>query len=147
VINSAAVKDGKVYFATSDTGLLRALDVKTGAEAFMLDFNHWPMFSSPAIAGKMLYLGSHQGRLLAVDLTGQKLAWYSETDAAKKNGAALTNDKGGPKYEAAFADNFYDDIVVGLQKMLSVGAVLSSPAIAGDTILFGSTDGSLYAIQ
>ena len=147
VINSAAVKDGKVYFATSDTGLLHALDARTGAEVFTLDFNRWPMFSSPAIAEKMMYLGSHQGRLLAIDLCKQKLAWFFETDAAKKNGPALTNDKGAPKYEAAFADNFYDDIVVGLQKMLSVGAILSSPAVAGDVILVGSTDGSLYAIE
>jgi len=51
------------------------------------------------------------------------------------------------KYEAAFADNFYDDIVAGLQKMFSVGAILSSPAVAGDVILVGSTDGSLYAIE
>jgi FOG: WD40-like repeat len=147
VINSAAIKDGKVYFATSDTGLLRALDAKTGGEFFTLDFNHWPMFSSPAIAGNMMYLGSHQGRLLAIDLTTQKLAWYFETDAAKKNGPALTTDQGAPDYQAAFADNFYDDIVHGLQKMLSIGAVLSSPAIAGDTVLFGSTDGNLYAIN
>lgn len=147
VINSAAIQGGKVYFATSDTGLLRALDAKTGAEAFTIDFNHWPMFSSPAVAGNMMYLGSHQGRLLAIDLTTQKLAWYFETDTAKKNGPSLTNEKGEPKYEAAFADNFYDDIVAGLQKMLSVGAILSSPAVAGDTVVFGSSDGDLYAIQ
>lgn len=147
VINSAAIQGGKVYFATSDTGLLRALDAKTGAEIFRLEFNRWPMFSSPAIAGSLLYLGSHQGRLLAIDPNAKKLAWYFETDAAKKNGPALTDAKGAPNYEAAFGDNFYDDIVVGLQKMLSVGAVLSSPAVAGDTILFGSTDGNLYAIQ
>jgi len=30
--------------------------------------------------------------------------------------------------------------------MLSVGAVLSSPTVTGDTVLFGSTDGNLYAI-
>ena len=147
VINSAAIKDGKVYFATSDTGLLRAVDAKSGAEIWTLDFNHWPMFSSPAIAGNMMYLGSHQGRLLAIDLGARKVAWYFETDAAKKSGPALTTDKGAPKYEAAFADNFYDDIVVGLQKMLSIGAVLSSPAVTGDTVIFASTDGNLYAIN
>ena len=37
-------------------------------------------------------------------------------------------------------------MVVGVDKMLSVGAVLSSPTIAGDTIYFGSTDGNLYAL-
>jgi len=147
VINSPAIKDGRVYFATSDTGLLRALDARTGAEVFTLDFNHWPMFSSPAIAGNLMYLGSHQGRLLAIDPNAKKLAWYFETDAAKKNGPALTDQKGAPDYQAAFHDNFYDDIVVGLQKMLSVGAVLSSPSVAGDTVLFGSTDGDLYAIE
>src|SRR5215467_3732257 len=51
VINSAAIKGGKVYFATSDTELLRSLDAKGGAELFTLDFHRWPMFSSPAIAG------------------------------------------------------------------------------------------------
>jgi outer membrane protein assembly factor BamB len=147
VISSAAIKDGKVYFATSDTGLLRALDAKTGAELLTLEFNQWPMFSSPAIAGNLMYLGSHQGRLLAIDITAQKAEWYFETKTGKRNGPALTTGKGAPNYKAAFADNFYDDIVVGLQKMLSVRAVLSSPTIAGDTILFGSTDGNLYAIQ
>jgi len=147
VINSAAIQDGKVYFATSDTGLFQALDAKSGAVLYTLDFNHWPMFSSPAIAGNMLYLGSHQGRLLAIDLSAKKLAWYFETEAAKQNGPALTDAKGAPNYEAAFADNFYDDIVVGMHKMLTNGAVLGSPVVAGDTILFGSSDGNLYAIN
>jgi outer membrane protein assembly factor BamB len=30
---------------------------------------------------------------------------------------------------------------------MSVGAVLSSPAIAGDTIYFGSADGNVYALM
>jgi len=146
VINSPAVRDGKVYFATSDTGLLQALEAKTGAVVFTLDFNHWPMFSSPAIAGNMLYLGSHQGRLLAIDLPTHRMAWSFETEASKKNGPGLTDAKGAPNSAAAFLDSFYDDVVIGLQRMLSVGAILSSPAVSGDMILFGSTDGSLYAI-
>jgi outer membrane protein assembly factor BamB len=31
--------------------------------------------------------------------------------------------------------------------MMSVGAVLSSPAIASGTIVFGSTDGNVYVLQ
>ncbi|GAC1632630.1 MAG: hypothetical protein NVS9B14_06100 [Candidatus Acidiferrum sp.] len=30
---------------------------------------------------------------------------------------------------------------------LATGAVLSSPAFAGNTVLFGSTDGNLYALE
>jgi hypothetical protein len=37
-------------------------------------------------------------------------------------------------------------MVSGSQRMLEVGAVLSSPALAGATLYFGSADGQLYAI-
>jgi outer membrane protein assembly factor BamB len=147
VIGSAAAEDGKIYFATSDTGLLNAVDSKSGALLYSIDFNHWPMFSSPAIAGNLLYIGSHQGRLLAIDLATQKTVWTFETEAAKKSGPAFTDSKGAPNYEAAFASSFYDDVVSGVQKMFAVGAILSSPVVSGDTILFGSADGNLYAIM
>ncbi len=53
---------------------------------------------------------------------------------------------GTPNYQAAFSDFFYDDMVSGVERMMSVGAVLSAPVIDGDTIFFGSWDGELYAI-
>ncbi|HET8923111.1 MAG TPA: PQQ-binding-like beta-propeller repeat protein [Candidatus Acidoferrum sp.] len=146
-IASPAVRDGKVYFATSDTGLLYSLDAKSGAVLFSLDFKHWPMFSSPAIAGETLYIGSHQGKLLAIDLKSQKLGWSFETEGSKENGVTYTKPDGTPNYEAAFSDFFYDDMVSGLQKLMSVGAVLSSPAVAGRSVFVGSTDGSVYALM
>jgi outer membrane protein assembly factor BamB len=147
VIASPAVLDGKVYFATSDSGLLHALDAKSGAPLFSLDNKHWPMFSSPAISGDTLYIGSHEGKLLAVDLKNQKFAWTFETEASKASGPIYTKPDGSPNYEAAFFDFFYDDMVSGVQKMMSVGAILSSPAIANGTIYVGSTDGNIYALN
>jgi eukaryotic-like serine/threonine-protein kinase len=147
VITSPAVSHGAVYFATSDTGLFHAVDAKTGTDIFSFDNQHWPMFSSPAIAGGLVYIGSHQGKLLAIDLKMQKPAWIFETDGSKKNGATYTKESGVPKYEAAFFDFFYDDMVSGVQKMMLVGAVLSSPVVDGDTIYFGSADNSVYALM
>jgi outer membrane protein assembly factor BamB len=46
-----------------------------------------------------------------------------------------------------YGDFFYDDMVSGVLKMLSVGAVLSSPVAEQDVIYFGSTDGNMYAIS
>jgi len=139
--------DGRVYFATSDTGLLHAFDAKSGAPLFSVDFKHWPMFSSPAIAGETLYIGSHQGRLNAVDLKTQKVAWTFETEDSKKNGPSYTKPDGTPNYEAAFFDFFYDDMVTGVQKLMSVGAILSSPALAENSVYVGSTDGNVYALM
>jgi outer membrane protein assembly factor BamB len=147
VITSPAVRDGKVYFATSDTGTVYALDARAGTPIFSLKFGGWPLFSSPALAGGMLYIGSHQGKLIAIDLAGQKPAWTFETDASRQNGPALTKPDGTPRYEAAFADNFYDSMVVGVQKMMSVGAIMSSPVVVDNVIYVGSTDGFLYALM
>jgi outer membrane protein assembly factor BamB len=147
VIASPAVTDGKVYFATSDTGLFHALDAKTGALVFSIDNKHWPMFSSPALAGGLAYVGTHQGKLLAIDLKAQKLAWTFDTDGFKKDGTTWTKADGTPDYEAAFTDFFYDDMVSGVQKMMAVGAILSSPVVVDGTIYFGSADGNVYAIM
>jgi outer membrane protein assembly factor BamB len=68
------VREGKVYAATADTGLCYALDAKTGAMRFFVGFKHWPMFSSPALVGKFAYIGSHLGRLVALDLTSGSVA-------------------------------------------------------------------------
>jgi outer membrane protein assembly factor BamB len=146
VIGSPAVKDDVVYFATADSGLFHAVDARNGAERFSIATNRWPMFSSPAIAGTLAYVGTHQGKLIAIDLAGQKLAWMYQTPASLERGPALTTADGVPDYAAAMPSPFYDDTVAGIQKLFSVGAILSSPVVVGSTIYVGSADGSLYAI-
>jgi eukaryotic-like serine/threonine-protein kinase len=146
VVGSPAVRDGRVYFATSDSGLVQVLEASSGNLLYSLGFKHWPMFSSPALAGHYLYIGSNAGKLLAIDLDKRASAWEFVTDGARANGATWTKPDGTPNYQAAFPDFFYDDLVIGAARMLTVGAVLSSPVVAADTIYFGSTDGNLYAI-
>jgi outer membrane protein assembly factor BamB len=147
VIGSPAIQDRKVYFATSDTSLLYALDAKNGSPIFSLKFQGWPLFSSPAIAGSKLYIGSHMGKLIAIDLASQKTSWMFETDGAKQNGAAWTKADGTPNYEAAFQSDFYDDIVTGVSRMMAIGTILSSPVVVDRTIYVGSADGNLYALM
>jgi hypothetical protein len=38
-------------------------------------------------------------------------------------------------------------MIVGIEKLRSVGAILSSPVISGKTVYIGSTDGNLYALE
>src|SRR5262249_37162186 len=136
VIGSPTVRDGRVYFATSDSALVVALDAQSGAPLFSLSFRHWPFFSSPALAGNLLYIGSDEGKLVAIDLKARAAAWTFKPDGSRTNGPAWTKADGTPNYEAAYSDYFYDDMVIGSDRMLSVGAVLSSPVIDGDTLFF-----------
>ncbi|HEX3846761.1 MAG TPA: PQQ-binding-like beta-propeller repeat protein [Steroidobacteraceae bacterium] len=63
---------------------------------------------------------------------------------AEEEGARPLRHRAG-NYQATFTDFFYDDLILGVWKMMSVGAVLSSPAVDGATVYFGSADGNLYA--
>ncbi len=147
VISSPAIDDGQLYFATSDSGLFYSVDARSGKVGFSLDFKQWPMFSSPAIAGRMAYIGSHTGKLIAIDVDRGAVAWTFRTDGEKKNGATYTNADGTPNYDVAYPGGFYDDLIVGFSRLMTVGAVISSPVVDGDSIYFGSTDGDLYALH
>ena len=146
VITSPVVQGDKLYFATSDSALLHVLNAGNGTLIDSLQFQ-WPFFSSPSIAGSTLYLAGHDGKLVAIDLTSWKIVWTFQTDGSLKNLAGLRKPDGSPRYEAAFASRFYDDLLVGVNKMHSVGMILSSPVISGNVLYFGSADGNLYALQ
>jgi eukaryotic-like serine/threonine-protein kinase len=147
VISSPVVYRDVVYFATSDSALLHAVNARSGAPLFALDFKGWPFFSSPTLAGDTLYIGSHAGKMLALDLKSKTVAWTFITEGAQKNGPIYTNADGTPNYHRAFSDSFYSDMIVGVDRMMSVGAVLSTPVVDGDTLFFGSWDGQLYALS
>ena len=147
VVSSPAVRDGAVYFATSDSGLVQALDAKSGAAIFSLDFKHWPFFSSPTLAGDFLYIGSYTGKVLAINLQTRQVAWEYQSEEARRQIAAFTKPDGTPDYRAVAHDSFYDQLVIGFDRLMSVGAVLSTPLIEGKTVFFGSWDGQLYALE
>ncbi len=147
VVSSPAVRDGKVYFVTSDTSLLVALDAKSGAVVHSAGFNHWYLYSSPAVAGGTLYVGLTQGKLVAVDLAGFKPAWTFETDGMKEHGAAYTKADGTPNNDVIYRSDFYDDMVAGVDRVMSMGAILSSPVVANGVVYVGSADGNLYALR
>ena len=146
VITSPAVRGGKVYFATSDSEMFYEVDAKSGAPIFSLKLD-WPIFASPALAGNFVYVGSQSGKLFAIDLQTQKPAWTFQTDASRQNLAAFSKPDGGPNYEAVFKENFYDNMILGVYRLYAVGTILSSPVVVDNVVLFGSTDGYLYALM
>jgi outer membrane protein assembly factor BamB len=146
VITSPVVRNKKIYFATSDTALLHALNADGTPVGSPLHF-FWPIFASPSIAGDTLYVCGQDGKVVAVDLSAWKVAWTFETDGSKKNLAGWSKPDGKPNYEAAFASPFYDDMIIGVSKTHTVGTINASPVISGDTVYLGSADGNLYALH
>ena len=146
VITSPVVQAGKVYFATSDSATLHIVDAQTGAPIDSVKFQ-WPIFSSPTLAGNLLYLAGQDGKLLAIDLASRKTAWTFQPESSRKNLAAFSMPNGAPDYPGVFRFNFYDDIQAGLSRLRTVGMFLSSPVVAGSVVYIASADGNLYALQ
>ena len=146
VVGSPAVKNGKVYFPTSDSSTLFEVDAKSGEVLHSVTFQRWYLYSSPAIAGNMLYIGTTQGKLAAVDLAQFKPVWTFDTDASKERAAKYTKPDGTPDGEALFRSDFYDDMVSGVDRVMSLGAILSSPVVVDKTVYVASADGNLYAL-
>jgi len=145
ILPTPAVYEGKVYFGTSDTGLLRIVDAATGADVATIDAK-FPVYSSPAIANGTLYVGTFGGKLLAIDLKTRERLWEFQTEASKRNVAALTKPDGKINLNM-MTRNFYDDMVLDVARYFSAGSILSSPAIDNGVIYFGSTDGNVYALM
>lgn len=148
VNNSMVVHAGTAYFGTSIPGFMHAVDAKTGKVVFDLPTGT-PVFASMALAGNTLYLGNLGGKLTAINLKTQKPVWVFETDGAKQNAAAMTSTDGSLKFEAIFSspNPYYEDMVLAVHKLFTMGTILSSPVVVRETVYFGSTDGNLYAVQ
>ena len=145
-IGSPAVRDGIVYFATSDGRRFKALDAATGAVKFDLA-NKAISFSSPALAGDIVYYGTSDGWLHGVNIkTGQFVAHF-QSDGSKENGAKWTDSTGVFQSGRMYPDRTLDGMMIGMRTMFTVGSILSSPVIVDGVLYVGSADGNLYALR
>jgi outer membrane protein assembly factor BamB len=147
VIGTPAVASGTVYVGTSDSARFMALDAKTGRLRFNFDAKAY-IFSSAAVAGALVYVGDHNGKLYAIDATTGKAAWEFQTDASKADPMKLLKPDGSLNQES-FAPLFsdFEDMYLDVSRFASIGAIMSSPVVDRGVVYFGSMDGKLYAIE
>jgi len=145
VVASPAIADGVALFGTSDSNLFHALDAATGKPVYKIQDNFF-LFSSPAVAGNVVYIGKMNGGLEALDLkTGQQL-WEFQTDASKENKERALNPDRSRNDAMLFRASDYGG-VAGVERMFSLGSVASSPLVVNGKVYFGSTDGFVYALR
>jgi len=118
--STAALYNGEVYFGSND-GFLYALDAVSGKLKWKFKAAG-PVSSSPAIYKDTVFIEAGDAAFHAVDASTGRAKWTVKT---------------GPPIPAD-------------PKLMSSGKwefEHASPVIAGDTVYFGSADGSLYALD
>jgi len=143
---SPAIYDGTAYVGNPIPAMFRAVDLKTGKEKYKLDA-HLLVFSSPAVARGMAYFGSFNGSLYAVDLSTGKFAWQFQTEAAKQNAGGFIAADGTPNFKAIFTTDSFEGMYFAIDRLFSLGSIVSSPTVDNGVVYVGSTDGNLYAIE
>jgi outer membrane protein assembly factor BamB len=145
-IGSPALRDGIVYFATSDGRRFKALDAATGALKFELA-NPAISFSSPTLVGDLAFYGTSDGWVRAVNLRTGRAAGGFQTDGSKANLAPWLDSAGVFQTSGMYPDRTLDGMMIGMRTMFTVGSVLSSPVVVRGLLYVGSADGTLYAIR
>ena len=103
--------------------------------------------SSPVVANGMVYIGSLDHKLYALDAKSGAFRWAYTTAGPIRSSPAV-ND--GMVYVGSLDHNLYAlDALSGAKKWsYSTGAgIYSSPVVANGILYFGSDDGNLYALD
>jgi outer membrane protein assembly factor BamB len=146
VTSSPAVYQGVVYFGTGSDFRIHALNAETGASVFMIQADR-SFFSSPAIAGNLVYMGGSDGKLSAFTLPGGSPAWVFQTpESAEAHTAYLAFRETIGKDTVSVEPRYYDRMVERFTRQLT-GSMMASPVIANGVIYIGSVDGNLYALE
>jgi len=152
------IAEGIVYAAAYDD--LYAVDETTGAELWTVDVNptDYYIYGGPTFADGRLYVGTNEGYLYCLNATNGQQIWYWPTGSlpgAIETSPAVANGKvyfGTADYSSPSVKNYLVavNVATGVEIWRYSGAgdkILSSPAIDGTWIFFGSDDDKLYALN
>jgi len=146
VNTSPAVSRGRVIYGTSDTSRYLVVDAATGKPLVEQQGRAY-LFSSPTVAGSVVFIGVLNGTLEARDFASGELLWEFETEASKRNpGWALTAER---RFNSPmlYGNVWNEAPVAATARQFAVGSIFSTPLVVGRVVYVASTDGTLYALE
>lgn len=146
VIGTPLVHGGRVYFATSDTALVHAVDAATGKPLWQQQDEAY-FFGSPVLAGHTLLIGSLNGSLMARDAASGVLLWRWRTQASRENVGWVLTSQGAFNSVWLFPSPWRERTAVGSERQWSVGSIMATPLVDGGVVYVGSADGHFYALH
>jgi outer membrane protein assembly factor BamB len=129
IVSSPVSYQDLVIFG-SDDGNLYAVEAASGRQRWVVR-TRGPVASTPAVADGRVYAASYDGRMYAVDARTGEVAWKFATEGERRFEARGLH---GMTPKSQTYPDPYD-------------VFLSSAAVAGRRVFFGSGDGHVYALD
>lgn len=146
-IGCGAVKAGKFVLYANETGVVKALDAKTGRERWRFA-TEGKVFSTPAVWKRRVVIGSTDGYIYCLSLRSGKLRWRYRCDKSVLAPPAIRK---GIAYVGS-SDNVFRALKVRSGKLVwaaegIAGFVESKPYIDAKQIVFGDWANTLYSLD
>ncbi|MEQ8170497.1 MAG: PQQ-binding-like beta-propeller repeat protein [Candidatus Eremiobacterota bacterium] len=143
IISSPAINDKSVYFGTAD-GEFYAVDL----EGTLLWEKHTgPVESSPAYFENILYFGTLEHKVLALQADTGETIWEFETEGKVISSPAVAYNKvftGSEDKKIYAIDAITGDKICEIE---TNGEITSSPAIANGILYIGNSGGYIYTLD
>jgi len=146
---ASPVLTARLVIAASADGRLLFLDRATGRRLYEAKVAS-ALESSPALAGDVLHLGTDDGEVVGIDVRDGKEGYRFKAGSLVRSSPIVHGGRvfvGAVDTKDAGALVAIDAAKGKLLWRRKLGAVFSSPALAGACLLVGSDDGALHAIE
>jgi eukaryotic-like serine/threonine-protein kinase len=145
IIATPFEKEDKIFVGTSDSHTFYSLSNFYGKV-------HWkaalPLrsYNTPVGYDTLIFTGCFNGYVYGFGQMTGNIEWTFQTDGSKSNYSTVYESTGRFRNDFTLYGND-STTTVAEQKIMNLGAILSTPVIKEGILYFGSTDGNLYAVK
>lgn len=143
VPSTAAQDEASVYVGTSDTGLLLALDKRSGQERFRYASKVWN-FASPLRVGDAVLGASTKGELFMLDAESGALRWRYQSAESRADAFGILAADGGFDNARLFGST-PQQFHAALEHVKRLGAFLASPLYHDGLLIAANANGEVLA--
>lgn len=143
VIAEPLVVDDLVFFGTSDSHRFCGLSAKNGYEKYSFPLN-MRVYGEAVLHGDAVYFGCFNGKLYQFNRVNECLEEVFQTHGSKTNYNKVYNEN--DEFKAGF-ELYGNDLEESENKIMNLGAILSTPVIDKGIIYFADANGVVYAFK
>lgn len=144
--SSFTVINDTLYTGSSDAASFYAFNKSDGKTKYSIKLANYT-FSSPAFSNGLIFIGNFNGGLYCINSKSRKIVSRFDTDGHKKNAFKILKEDGSIDFSKLPNSVLYEDNILWLEMVYSLGCIASSPVIENNVVYFGATDSIFYAVQ